>query len=298
MLRKRQLIIDAILATLFVFSIICFLLRVKGAFSEKKYSVREISAQLDDDDFDASLIRLNSIDKLTAYCDSFFEANKGARTYPGIVSEVIRKKFYHGYSYYDTKNNPVGVFFEPIVKNSATAIVIPDDIVQHPNAACSQQSIVGMEVFMRKGYNVRKVSMFDSLANTGHFAYEVYYEGGWHFFDTNQQPDADSLRKYNRPSVAFLATHPNIILSVYHKKKDPEMFKRLIMSYKLGPVDKFPAPNAYLYQLVTKFLTNFGWVIIWILIMFRSWRRKRQRKAALLMAQSSEKTYPTVLVSS
>jgi hypothetical protein len=299
MTRKRRLIVDGILAAIFVFSFVCFLLRINGALTSTSYSNSEISSQLDDDDFDISLLRLNTIEKVIAYCDSLYATNKLSLNYPDIVAEVMRKKFYHGYSYYSSKNNSVGVFFEPIVKNSATAIVIPDDIVKYPNAACSQQSIVGMEVFTQKGYQVRKVSMYDEIGKTGHFAYEVFYENSWHFFDTNQEPDPAVLKKYKRPSVAFLAKHPEIVLEAYHRKKDPELFKRLVLSYTVGPINQFSAPNAYLYQQVTKFLTNFGWAIAWVLILLRSLKRRRQKRAeALVAVQQTEEGYQSALSNS
>jgi hypothetical protein len=265
----RRRLTTFFLWSLFIFSLICFFSRVIGAFSTTVYQAKEISQHLQDDEFDISLLRLNSMGKLQAYCDSIYAANYPKRTYPGIVSEVIRNRFYHGYSYYSTKTNPMAVVFAPLVKKGADAIVIPNDIIQYPMAACSQQSIVGMELFKRKGYNVRKVSMFDSLTQTGHFSYEVFYDNGWHYFDTDQEPDASLLKEYNRPSVAFLARHPEIVAQAYRKKKDPAMFQRLIESYSTGPVNKFPAPNGRLFQETTKLLTYFGWAILWLLIWVR-----------------------------
>jgi hypothetical protein len=137
-----------------------------------------------------------------------------------------------------------------------------------------------MEVFKKKGYSVRKVSMFDTVVNVGHFAYEVYYEKGWHFFDTDQEPDTQVLNEYNRPSAAFLAANPAIVLEAYHLRKDPQLFKRLLMSYKLGPVNKFPASNAYLYQVVTKCFTCFGWLFFLIIIFIR-YRLQKMKKVPL-----------------
>lgn len=269
----RRRIITFFLWGLFAFSLFCFFSRIIGAFSTTVYHEKEILAHLDDDQFDISLMRLNSLSKLQAYCDSIYTASYPSRTYPGIVSDVIRKRFYHGYSYYTAKTNPMAVVLAPVVKKGADAIIIPEDIIQYPMAACSQQSIVGMELFRRKGYPVRKVSMFDSVTHTGHFSYEVFYDNGWHYFDTDQEPDATLLKEYKRPSVAFLAQHPEIVAQAYRKKKDPAMFQRLIESYSTGPVNKFPAPNGLLFQKATKFFTYFGWAIIWILILIRHRRQ-------------------------
>lgn len=284
MKRKTKSINRIISILLFIFFFICFgsfLLKTGSRFYNVSSSRNSSKDRIEDEDYDESLSRLNSLTKLTDYCDSFYSANYETRTYPGVVSEVLRKKFYHGYSYYDVSDNAIGVLLEPIVQNGATAIVVPEDIVKYPNAACSQQSIVAMQILKKKGYEVRKVSMFDAVRKSGHFAYEVYFNGGWHFYDSDQEPDAAILRKYNRPSAAFLAANPEITLEAYRNRKDPQLFKRLLITSKPGPVNQFPAPNARLYQLITKFLSYFGWLIIGSIILLRYFVLSKKRISIL-----------------
>jgi hypothetical protein len=291
---KRPRPLDFILAGLFAFFLVCLFLRIKGAFTTRVYTDKEIAAQMEDEDFDGSLLRLNTLDKLIAYCDSFYAENSKTRSYPGIVSEVIRKRFYHGYSYYNTGNNPLGVFIEPLVGNGATAVVIPDDILESPHAACSQQSIVGMEVFKRKGNPVRKVTMFDAVKNTGHFAYEVYYNNAWHFFDTDQEPDQKILKSHYYPSIAQLKKNPDIIAAAYYKR-DIACFQRLIANSQIGPVNKFPAPNAYFYQVTTKFFTAFGWAFVWLFILVRNRSRRKKMRIVSMQIPTDDREYIPVL---
>ena len=272
MARKRKLITNWILTILFVFFFICFLFRIKGAFTATVYYPKTIERELSGEEFDITLMRLNSIDKLINYCDSFYRVSANQQTFPEVVSQVIRKRFYHGYSYYNMNSNPVGYLLASFSMKGLAALVIPDDIAEHPNAACSQQSIVGMEIFKRRGYQVRKVVMFDKVSNAGHFAYEVYYDNGWHFFDTDAEPDSKVLRKNKRPSTALLAKHPEIVAAAYYK--EPDFFVRLIQSNTTGHVNEFPAPRAYMFQQVTKFLTYFGWAIIFALSMLINWGRE------------------------
>jgi hypothetical protein len=293
MFKKRGLF-DFVLAGLFAFFLVCLFLRIGGAFTTTVYTDKEIAAQMADEDFDGSLLKLNTINKLMAYCDSFYGANSTTRTYPGIVSEVIRKRFYHGYSYYNIGNNPLGEFLEPLVGNGATAIVIPDDILESPHAACSQQSIVGMEIFRRKGIPVRKVTMYDSVVKTGHFTYEVYFDNGWHFFDPDREPDQTILKKYNYPSIAVLKKNPEIVAAAY-RKRDIASFQRLISNSKVGPVNKFPAPNAYFYQVTTKFFTIFGWAFIWLFILVRNRIRRKKMRVVSKLANPDYKEYDPVL---
>ena len=276
MLISKKTIIDKILFLLFVFCFSCFILRLTGYWVVEKYPPPEKIHQENPEIFNPDLIRLNTMKKLGFYCDSLYDSDSLHQTYPEIISAVIREKFYHGYSYYNILTNPSGFFLEPMVRNGANAIVIPDDIVKYPNAACSQQSIVGMELFRQKGYKVRKVGMFDSVTNSGHFCYEVYYYKQWHFFDTNQEPDLAILNKHNRPSIEDLAKNPEMILTAYKGKNDPGLFLRLLTHYKLGPVNKYPAPNAFLYQRFTHLFNFFGWIFIGAIIFFRS-RLKRSK---------------------
>ncbi|MEO5563212.1 MAG: hypothetical protein ABIR18_07255, partial [Chitinophagaceae bacterium] len=241
-----------------------------------------------DEEFDPAYLRLNSIALLENYCDSVYKASSGSIDYPEIISEVMRRKFYHGYSYYSSGDNPIGSSFASVLKPGIDAIVIPDDIVKFPYAACSQQSIVGMELFKSKGFPVRKVTMFDTLAHSGHFAYEAYYDRGWHFFDTNQEPDTAILNKYRHPSIAFLMAHPYIIAAAYRKKEE-QFFIRLLQSSKVGAINKFPAPNAYIYQVTTKFFSIFGWAIAWVIILVGGIvkRRKKSRHSALAISMET-----------
>jgi len=279
MLSKKYKAIDIGLIILFLSSFVCFLFWVLGmyVFSKPRYIYGHNLPHSGEDTFDSSLLRLNTLDKLTDYCDSVQATTSSYLTYPDVVSEAIRRKFYHNYSYYHVYNNAMGIFLSTLTGEGSMAVVIPDDIVKYPFAACSQQSIVSMEILKKKGYPVRKVSMLDSVTRSGHFAYEAYYDKGWHFFDTDQEPDEAVLRKYNQPSSAFLVAHPEIIIEAYHKRDDPQLSKRLLMSNKLGPVNKFPAPNAYLFQVVTKYFTRLGFLFFLALIFVRYKIRKERR---------------------
>lgn len=162
----------------------------------------------------------------------------------------------------------MAAFIAPLFKKGMAAIVMPNDIVKYPYAACSQQSIVGMELFKRIGYPVRKVTMYDNVTQQGHFAYEVFYGNEWHYFDHNMEPDAEVLKSYNRPSVAFLNAHPDVIALAY-RKKDPALFQRLLLSGQIGPSNVNPAPFATMFQVVTKYTSYFGWIIVGLFMLIR-----------------------------
>lgn len=221
------------------------------------------------EEFDPSLVRINSIKKLENLCDSIYNEQKKQNpslvfedNYPLIASSVVRKKFYHGYSSYGFSNNFMALMLEPFTGKWVSAIVIPDDIMKHPFAACSQQSIVMMTLLNRKGFTTRKVGFNGGKKWGGHFCFEAFYNNNWHFFDTDQEPDAALLAKYNRPSIEVIAQNDALLVSLYRHWNNPERVRGLFKSYFYGKPNTFEAPNALIYQRVTKFLSITLWMFL------------------------------------
>jgi len=215
------------------------------------------------ENFNPSLIRLNTLTKVIDHCDSLYTEKsynqniKFEETYPQVVSEVIRDRFYHGYSLYGFNNNFVGIMLSKVSIDGLRAIVIPDDILKYPYAACSQQSIVMMEVLKQKGFLTRKVGFQGK--KYGHFCFETYYDGGWHFYDPDMEPDINVLNAYNRPSIEFLARHKDILFKAYHQYPS-DLVSDIFPNYFYGPVNTFAAPKALIFQKLTKLLSYTIWI--------------------------------------
>lgn len=220
------------------------------------------------EEFDPSLHTLNTIDKIVAFCDGQYvekahnnNSIKLNEIYPDIVFSVIRKRFYHGYSTYELNNNYMASMLSGVTMEGLDAIVVPNDILKFPYAACSQQSIVFMEILKTKGFPTRKVG-FKGKTN-GHFCFEVYYNKGWHFYDPDMEPSTEVLSAYNHPDIAFLVKNPAILLQAYHqypKAKTLDIF----MNYSYGAVNTFSAPKAMIFQKITKIFSY----TIWLLFLF------------------------------
>lgn len=229
--------------------------------------MKKVSYGAGDEWFDPSLMRLSNLSKLQAFCDSLYGhtqiATSDSAIYANIVGRVLRLRFYHGYSYHNLGQNFIGHLLAPLVHSNLGAIVIPDDILKHPNAACSQQSIIGMELFKRKGYPVRKVGFYDPQVQAGHFCFEVFYGGSWHYFDPNKEPELEILERHSRPSIADLTADYHLLDSVYYKE-DSTVRRGYLLHYTYGPVNQFPAKNARLYQQATRFFsyTLFFWLLL------------------------------------
>ncbi len=231
------------------------------------------------EEFDPSLQRLNTVDKLVTYCDSLYEEKTNANrtvnfeeAYSDITSSVVRKRFYHGYSLYGFSNNFMAMFLSQMSIDGLSAIVIPDDILKYPYAACSQQSIVFMEILKRKGFLTRKVGF--SGKNSGHFCFEVHYNYSWHFYDPDMEPDLSVLAVYNRPSIEFLARHQDILVKAYHQYPMEKVLD-IFPNYSYGTVNTFAAPKAIIFQRLTKFFSYTIW--LFFLIAFILVRKKYLR---------------------
>jgi hypothetical protein len=235
------------------------------------------------EEFTPSLVRLNTVDKVLEYCDSLYveksstgDAVKFEEAFPQIVSAVLRNRFYHGYSLYSLDNNFMAVLLSRMSIRGLSAIVIPDDILKYPYAACSQQSIVFMEILQRKGFLTRKVGFQGK--NNGHFCFEVYYNGNWHFYDPDMEPDMAVLNAYNRPGIEFLAHHPAILIKAYRQYPNEKVLD-IFTNYFYGPVNTFAAPRAIIFQRLSKFFSYTLWLfflIAFILVRKKYLRLSRQ----------------------
>jgi hypothetical protein len=214
------------------------------------------------DMFDSSLLWINSVDKLETYADKIFMSGNYSATdtaaYAEIVSGIVKKRFYYGYSHFGIGHNHMASAIAPFTGTELDAIVIADDILKYPNAACSQQSIVAIEILKKKGYTYRKVGFFTQEYG-GHFAFEIFYNKSWHFYDpTLEAPDAPVT---DRPSIAELNNRQDLLISTYNYLGTDHVIKTF-KSFFYGKENAALAPVASLFQRITSFLSFGLWLIL------------------------------------
>jgi hypothetical protein len=236
--------------------------------------------------FDPQLYSIKSIDAGVKYCDSVYGKNQISKSdtaeYVNQMAVFIKKRFYHGYSHFSFGHNTIGWMLAPILLKNLTATVIAEDIIQFPNGACSQQSIVFFSLLKRKGFLTRKVGLFDSTLGAGHFASEVFWNGSWHFYDVNKEPNTNILESMGRPSLEEILKSPGLIDSVYKNKRDIHtgtMFK----NPEYGRPNQNYAPNATIYQWTTKWISLT--LPVWVLLAIACWmfifRNKKPAEAGI-----------------
>jgi hypothetical protein len=213
--------------------------------------------------FDPSLSTINSVQRLVAYSDSIANANHikpSSLGYGVLVGSILRKRFYHGFSNYTLQQNWFAVTAQLFLGRGLAAPVDPDEILKYPYAGCSQQAIVMMAVMKAK-----KVP-FRSVGFPHHYATELCFKNNWYFFDSNMEPkinekerkekywkgSADSLKKFYAGDHQYLNwTFGNSV---------PVIF---------GITNTDPAPRAYLFQDITKYLSRFLWMIPLFFFIYR-----------------------------
>jgi hypothetical protein len=230
-----------------------------------------------DEQYDPSLIRLNNLATFTAYCDSIYSEKKKTdpnfdfeTKYPLVVADVVRSRFYHGMSSYGFGDNYVCYAINAVLPGMLlNAPVMPDDILKYPAGICSQQATVAMKVLETKKIQTRKVGFHSKIKS--HFCFEALYGGGWHFFDTDMEPDPNVLVAYNRPDIEYLVDNPAIIQKAYNKV-EPQQVMTVFSTYFYGQPNEKLATNASLFQKITQTLSYTLWIFFLLAYMFA--RRK------------------------
>jgi len=217
--------------------------------------------------FDASLSHLNSIDKLDQYIDKV-AAEKNAKPhsieYAVIVEDVIARRFYHGFSHQSLSENFIAAVSEKTIGYGLSCKVKPEEIMQHENAACSQQSMVMMEIFKRKNINYRSVGF------PHHFAMEAFVDDHWYYMDANMEPNI-SMAERKEESWKCCADK----LKQYY---DKDRFRDLDFKFgngqttTLGVINEQPAKNAKIFQTATGYASKLLWCLPLLILAYR--RRK------------------------
>lgn len=236
------------------------------------------------EEYDSSLANhFLTIEEIISYADSV-AAKKGINNssieYGEIYAGLIRKRFHHGYSHYALNENWLAALAGRFVWDDLSAIVLPEDLIKKPMAACSQQSIVMMECFKRKGIPYRKVG-FDH-----HYTLEGNFGGKWYFFDTNMEPD---FSKYKRTSIEELIRE-GALEKIYGSHFDSlSKLKWTLSNYYEGATNVEPAPKAMAFHKITFWLSRllFLFPLLFLFI-------KRKKHKNISVAKKHESSVPVL----
>ncbi len=256
--RKTAQIILFLIFFLSLFDFVTWIFPSIDIFNSAKSKLRK-------EEYDPSLLRISSLEKLESYTDSICKNFQNptlyskAALFPEMLTEIVRKRFFHGFYAYRPGYNFIAWGATKIVRRSWNEVWGADEILKSPYSQCGQQSLVIMELLIRKGYPVRKVVMQSTKYNSGHFVLEAYYDSSWHMFDPDEEPDLVLLRKLGRPSVEQIAKDTVLIKKLYSGKS--QQIIDMMNNINYGETNRLMANRGYLFQEFTRYLSRFFWVL-------------------------------------
>lgn len=206
--------------------------------------------------YNPELGHIRSVAELESYVDACARLKNfdtHSPQYAAMLAYVISCRFYHGFSHWKMSENWIAALGEKTLGYGLASKVDPEEILQHPNAACSQQALVMMAVLRNKGISYRKVGF------PHHYALEVQVNNQWYYFDPNMEPRMSITDRRHDHWGGM-----NDIVKTYY---DPSNHRNLDYQFgrgqqaEIGPVNEIPAKNAARFQSVTAFLSKVCWLI-------------------------------------
>lgn len=221
--------------------------------------------------FDPSLLYLNSIPALESHIDSIVaEKQLAPQSFDQVltIANVVKYRFYHGFSHLSLHENWMAALAGKWIKPDHACKVFPNQILQHANAACSQQEIVMMEVLRRKKIKYRPVFF------PHHYALEVFVEGKWYYFDPNMEPQI----KREERALEYWNHHADSLKRHYDTRRFNNLDYQFGKNFTAtnGEENEVPAPNARLFHTITAILSKTLWLLPLLLAIF--WPRFFGRK--------------------
>jgi hypothetical protein len=218
------------------------------------------------EDWKPNLSQVQNIDQALAIMPAYIARQPGTRDekITAGIDQFVRDRFFHGTSLLSAKENWIAALAGLAWSNLAIP-VLPNDILKHRRAMCSQQAIVFMELLKHFKIDYGSVRFGGPRTNSGHFATAAKVDGAWQYFDPDQEAnlrmplstvmDGQRLKEiYAQPEMVTLIRHAAASGSA-----------------SFSQVNTFPAPRGGPFQSVTGWLSAYGWLIlgvVWLL-----WRK-------------------------
>ncbi len=221
--------------------------------------------------FHPALTSINSIDQLEYYIDTAAVSKNIVDKSPEyilLIAYVISCRFYHGFSHWNLNENWIAAVGEKITGIGLSCKVQPEKIMLHPNAACSQQALVMMEILRRKKIAYRKVGF------PHHYALEVKSKEKWYYFDPNMEPYMNLNQRLHENWKQSNDSLKKYYDSTKHKDLAYQFGNGIIAEF--GPINEIPAKRLSLFQNVTTVLSKTLWCIPVLFLFIRKRRLKIQ----------------------
>lgn len=224
-----------------------------------------------DEKFDEHFLSINSTEKLDSLIFQEFRKNNYDTAKTVIfIDNFLRNRFYHSYSILTLKDNWIAVVLGNTVWSHFLFPVAPDNIIEHPAAACSQQGILFQQLLDHLKIPSSTIKFFPLSPQTpGHYAVSVYYGNSWHFYDPNREP---IIVDSTMPSIEKIVSEK--MYEKMYSKPSNLRFQGFFREKSFERVTKKPFSKGkmYYFQGVTAFLSGWLWLGFLLLYLLYSFR--------------------------
>jgi hypothetical protein len=225
------------------------------------------------EDWKPDLSQVRNIDQALAILPAYIAHQRGTRDerITAGIDQFVRDRFFHGTSHLSARENWIAALAGAVWSNLAIP-VLPNDILKHRRAMCSQQAIVFMELLrhFKIDYGSVRFDWPGTRSRRGHFATAAKVDGQWRYFD----PDAEANLRVPLSAVMngqglkeLYPTHPELVSGIQHATANGDA--------SLSQLNTFPAPRGGAFQTVTAWLSAYGWLILgllWLLSRKNVWK--------------------------
>jgi hypothetical protein len=230
--------------------------------------------------FDKNLSRIKTVDQLVRYNDSLLNGAKfDTLQFVESLCTITKLRFRHGLANYSLSDNWIAYFTGKLFWDHFAAIVDADDILEHSEGLCSQQTIVFLEALKRKGIQARSVGL-GKKEGPGHFLAEVNYLNSWHIYDVSIEPDWSQLSTPHK-SMDYYKLNKDSLFMVYKEHMPIDLFNTLLSTVDHGKIGEFPAKRMHLFHTITKVITLILPFLFLVFFLKTVFNRKKRNKSSI-----------------
>jgi hypothetical protein len=207
------------------------------------------------------LAGVRSVDAAMHVLPTFIARQHGSRQERIVngIDAFVRARFVHGAAMLPVNENwmirALGTVFPTVA-----IPVLPDEILKHDHALCSQQSLVFQALLRRSGIDYASVRMNwpGRDWSTGHFAVAAKVDGVWRFYDADEE--------IARPGMPVARLLDGSGVPILYRDR-PDVAAKVAYAVRHGRIEvdgenAFPAPRGALLQVGTEWLSTWGWLLL------------------------------------
>lgn len=218
--------------------------------------------------YDPSLISIKDVNEVTRIVRAAAPLSPYAQA--KALEDLLRYRFYHGYSRYSFSENWLAWLAARTIHSDLDAKVLPEQILDHPWAACSQQAIVVQTVLRKLGIRYATVEW------PGHFTTAAMIGGEWLVVDPWGPIERDRSRLWRYEDWVSKERREAIL------GPSSDVYDTLLTEVPpvLTKIDRFPAENMAWFHPLTLSLSRWLWGLAlgWGILRLNQVRRTTRRQ--------------------